>query len=179
MHGSQQAPATALGSWVMAAESSPAEAAGRRPNNHQVNRAGRHFVAAELNRRAAEDVVIGTKRSEPDVQASNADRSRTIEITVKAKTAGDWQPSTDSGVPREPEDDPTSFWILVDLRQAAPRYFVMPTWWIENDIYEHHQTYLARHGGHRAVTEESKHHGLADERVEQWKDKWDLLGIFD
>ena len=55
----------------------------------------------------------------------------------------------------------------------------MPTWWIENDIYEHHQAYLARYGGHRAVTEGSKHHGLADERVDQWKDKWEILSIFD
>lgn len=157
----------------------PQASAGRRPNNHQVNRAGRHFVAAELHRRGAEDVVIGLTRSEPDVQASNADRTRTIEITVKAKTAGDWQPSTDSGVPREPESEPASFWILVDLRQAAPRYLVMPTWWIENNIYDEHQAYLARHGGHRAESPDSKHHRITDDRVEQWLDRWDLLGIFD
>lgn len=157
----------------------PGPRRGRRPNNHQVNRAGRNYVAAELHRRAAEDVVIGQKRSEPDVRASNHDRSRTVEITVKAKTRGDWQPSIDSGHPRQPEEDPTEFWVLVDLGRQAPIYFVMPSWWIENNIYEVHQAYLARHGGHRAVTDESKHHGLAQERVEEWRNRWDILGIFD
>ena len=69
----------------------------RRPNGHQVNRAARHFVAAELHRRGAEDVVIGTKRGEPDLRASNQARDRNVIITVKAKTVGDWQPSIDSG----------------------------------------------------------------------------------
>lgn len=163
----------------MTAEPSAHETIRRRPNNHQVNRAGRHFVAAELHRRGAEDVVIGTRRSDPDVQAANSSRTRRIEITVKAKTAGDWQPSTDSGVPRELEDDPTSFWILVDLRQSAPSYLVMPTRWIENNIYEEHQAYLARHGGHRAHSPDSKHHRITDDRVEQWLDRWDLLRIFE
>jgi hypothetical protein len=62
----------------------------RRPNNHQVNRAGRHYVAAELHRRAAEHVVIGQKRTDPHVRASNHERNRTVEVTVKAKTSGGW-----------------------------------------------------------------------------------------
>ncbi|MFL5953422.1 MAG: hypothetical protein ACJ76I_04845 [Gaiellaceae bacterium] len=152
---------------------------GRRPNNHQVNRAGRHFVAAELHRRGAEDVVIATRRIDADLTAANAPRTRRIEITVKAKTAGDWQPSTDAGVPHAPEDDPTSFWVLVDLRQSAPRYLIMPSWWIENNIYEEHQAYLGRHGGHRAQSPDSKHHRITDDRVDHWLDRWALLGIFD
>jgi hypothetical protein len=150
-----------------------------RPNNHQVNRAGRHYVAAELHRRAAEHVVIGHRRRDPELRGSNDDRSRRIEMTVKAKTAGDWQASTDSGRPREAQEDSTDFWGLVDLGDAAPAYFVTPAWWIENNIYEGHQAYLARHGGHRAVTEDSKHHALRADRVHEWRDRWDVLRIFD
>lgn len=150
-----------------------------RPNNHQVNRAGRHYVAAELHRRGAERVIIGIKRGDPDLRAANAPGSREVTIVVKAKTAGDWQPSTDSGIPRDPENDPTSFWILVDLRETAPHYFVIPSWWIENNIYEEHRAYLARHGGHRAESPDSKHHRITDDRVEQWREQWDLLRIFD
>jgi hypothetical protein len=87
----------------------------RRPTNQQVNLAGRHYAAAELHRRGALDVVIGRTRSEPDLKAANQTRTRTIEIAVRVKTAGDWQVSTDAGVPHVPEGDPTSFWILVDL----------------------------------------------------------------
>jgi hypothetical protein len=150
----------------------------RRPNNHQVNRAARHYVAAELHRRGAEDVLIGTKRADPDLRASNPSRAREVRLTVKAKTAGDWQVSTDSGVSREAEPDPTEFWILVDLRNPAPGYLVIPAWWIENNIFEEHQAYLARHGGQRARSPESKHHRITDDRVEQWRDKWDILRLF-
>ena len=111
------------------------------------------------------------------MRASNRERSRTIEITVKVKTSGDWQPSTDSGRPREPEGNPTEFWVLVDLGKEAPSYFVMPAWWIENNIYEVHREYLSRHGGHRAVTEDSKHHALRVDRVLEWRDRWEILGI--
>jgi hypothetical protein len=55
----------------------------------------------------------------------------------------------------------------------------MPAWWIENNIYEVHRAYLARHGGHRPVTEESKHHALAAARVQDWRDRWSILRVFD
>lgn len=152
---------------------------GRRPNNQQVNKAGRHYVSAELHRRGAHDVVVGEARGEPDVCAANEARTRRVEIIIRAKTAGDWQPSTDSGVPHKPESEPVRFWVLVDLRQTAPQYYVMPAWWIENNIYEVHQAYLRRHGGHRARSPESKHHRITDDRVEQWRDRWDLLAVFD
>ena len=162
----------------MTAPAEHSRASPRRPTNHQVNLAGRHYVAAELLRRGALDVAIGTKRIEPDLKVASQARARMIEISVRVKTAGDWQVSTDSGIPHEPEGDPTSFWILVDLRQSAPHYFVAPAWWIENNIYEEHQTYLRRHGGHRAVSPHSKHHRITDDRVEQWRDRWEILGIF-
>ncbi|MEJ7704623.1 MAG: hypothetical protein WKF47_13550 [Geodermatophilaceae bacterium] len=36
------------------------------------------------------------------------------------------------------------FCILVDLRQATPLYYVMPEWWIQNDIFETHAAYPPR-----------------------------------
>jgi hypothetical protein len=151
----------------------------RRPTNQQVNLAGRHYAAGELHRRGALDVVIGRTRGEPDLKAANQSRTRMIEIVVRVKTAGDWQVSTDFGVPHKPEGDPTSFWILVDLRESVPHYFVAPAWWVENNIYEEHQAYLKRHGGHRAISPDSKHHRITDDRVEEWRERWEILGIFD
>lgn len=45
-------------------------------------------------------------------------------------------------------------------------------------MFEEYQAYLKRHGGQRPVTPESKHIGIRTELVAEWKDRWDLLGIF-
>jgi hypothetical protein len=68
--------------------------------------------------------------------------------------------------------------VLVDLRLAAPKYFVMPEWWIKNDIYDAHADYLAAHGGVRPGKPDSLHHAIPVARVDQWRDRWDVLGIF-
>ena len=59
-----------------------------------------------------------------------------------------------------------------------PTYYVMPEWWIQNNIYETHADYLERNGGQRPGGGTSSHHGINTGRVERWRDRWDLLGIF-
>ncbi len=62
-------------------------------------------------------------------------------IQVKAKYGGAaWQTTITRGRHRSPEreNETVRFWILVDLRSEPPRYFVMPEWWIQNDIYTTH-----------------------------------------
>ncbi|MET0522964.1 MAG: hypothetical protein ABW156_13515, partial [Jiangellaceae bacterium] len=54
---------------------------------------------------------------------------------------------------------------------------IAPAWWVQNDIYEHHQAYLKQHGGHRAVNDRSQHHAISTNRLTAWKDRWDVLGI--
>jgi hypothetical protein len=117
-----------------------------------------------------------------DVLASNVDQSRRVTIQVKAKYGGAaWQTTITRGRHRSPEreNETVRFWILVDLRSEPPRYFVMPEWWIQNDIYTSHNAYLAAHGGVRPGNVESKHHAIKTVRVDQWLDRWDPLGIFD
>jgi len=55
---------------------------------------------------------------------------------------------------------------------------VVPEWWILNDIHVHHLAYLKRHGGRRARNPESTHHAIQHARIEEWRDRWDILGIF-
>jgi len=113
-----------------------------------------------------------------DVLASNRGQSRTVTVQVKGEARrGGWQTSVTRGARRDPEDASVRFWISVDLQQAPPRYYVMPELWIQNDIFETHAAY--RHGGRRSGGSDSMHHGIATSRVEQWSDRWDLLGIFD
>jgi hypothetical protein len=59
------------------------------------------------------------------------------------------------------------FWAFVDLGgdRAAPRYWLVPDWWIRNDIYKTHQEYLGRHGGRRARPPDSTHHGIEEKRL--------------
>jgi hypothetical protein len=55
----------------------------------------------------------------------------------------------------------------------------MPEWWIQNDIYRAHSNYLAKHGGVRPGSNpDSTHHAIQTARVSEWRDRWDLLGIF-
>ncbi len=80
-----------------------------------------------------------------------------------------------------PKDDENKFWVFVDLgdTNTSPRYWIVPEWWIKDDIYKAHQAYLSKHGGIRARNPDSTHHSIDDRRLEQRKDRWDILGIFE
>lgn len=151
-------------------------------NPTQVGRAAEHYVVAEIHRRGGYAACFGGNMPEIDILASNADQTRRVTVQVKAKYGGrDWQTTTLRGKSREPEADDETFryWVLVDLRPDAPLYFVMPEWWIQNNIHEEYRGYLARHGGVRpGKNPESTHHAIKTFRVDHWLDRWDLLGIF-
>jgi hypothetical protein len=151
-----------------------------KPNIQQVSRAGEHFVAAELHRRGAyASFARDTQRA--NILATNTERIRTASIQVKTMTTHAWQTSITRGRKREePAEGDTHFWVFVELTKppAQPEFYVVPEWWIENDIYRVHQEYLARHGGQRAQTKDSTHHAIEPSRIEQWRDQWNLLRLF-
>lgn len=133
-------------------------------------------VVDQLTRRGlAARRTDGSDRS-VDVLVDRAE-GRQVRIKVKAKLGGaSWQASTTQGSAAEQPSGPADeFWVLVDLRPAEPIHYVVPAWWFANDIHRVHSAYLASHGGQRPVTRESTHHAIADSRVLQWRDRWDLL----
>lgn len=146
-------------------------------SNQQKAYAGMHYVAAEIYRRGGFAKIEGDVSKGARLSAEDSAHDNSIEIRVKTKTRGTWQPSTDSGHPREEPIKVEAFWVLVDLGPTYPEFYVVPEWWMENNIYEAHQDYLAQHGGHRAQNDDSKHHAIPVHRVEQWKDRWGILGI--
>ena len=150
-----------------------------KPNKQQVGRAGEHFVAAELHRRGAYAVTFAGNMPGIDVIASNHDQTRTVVIQVKSKTSGTWHSQYTRGRKREPLPDEIRFWVFVDLAEDPPGYYVVPEWWIENDIHREHQAYLARHGGVRPRNPDSTHHGIQRSRVMEWRERWDILGLFE
>lgn len=152
-----------------------------RLNAQQVGRVGEHFVAAELHRRGAYAVTFSGNMPAIDILASDVVRTRTVSLQVKTKTTGTWHTTTNRGRPRDEDPDETEFWVFVDIGRdadARPDYFVVPEWWVENSIHVEHEAYLARHGGQRARNPDSTHHAVPASRIEQWRERWDLLGIF-
>ena len=139
----------------------------RGARNQQVARAGEHYVAAELNKRGAYAVTFAGNMPKIDLLACDSDQSRTIHIQVKTKRSrGSWHSTiVGCGVMIEPADE-TKFWVFVDLGacNATPRYWVVPDWWMLNDIHRDHQEYLSRHGGKRAKNPDSKHHSIQEKR---------------
>jgi len=152
--------------------------------NQQVARAGEYFVVAELNKRGAYAVTFAGNMPKIDVMACNQDQSRTIHIQVKTKRGGrSWHASIIDSKLMEPPGTPleeTDFWVFVDLGDldTSPRYWVVPAWWIRNDIYTTHKAYLDRHGGTRARNPDSTHHAIDERRLKEWQARWDILSIF-
>ena len=148
-------------------------------NSHELNREGRRNVEAELLRRGAASVTSrGTRKIH--LHATNSNHSRTVELQVKTKRKGNWHTRTDEAKPTDTPldlEDVRNFWAFVDLGDA-PRYWIVLDWWIRNDIHEAHQQYLNKHGGHRAKNDDSNHHSIDESRLENWQNKWEILGIF-
>lgn len=154
----------------------------QKANPQQVARAGEHFVAAELHRCGAYAVTFAGNMPKIDVVASDKEQRRTVSIQVKSKSSRSpgWQTQTTRGQQRSPDPDESRFWILVDLGDVgdAPSYYVIPEWWIQNDIYEAFTEYKERLGGQRPRTLNSTHHKIDRRRIEHWRDRWDILAIF-
>lgn len=160
----------------------PVNESSRGASNQQVARAGEYFVGAELNKRGAFAVTFAGNMPKIDLIACNQDQSRTIHIQVKTKRGGrTWHSSIVDSQPMSPPIDETNFWVFVDLGDLDknPRYWVVPDWWIRDNIYATHQAYLARHGGTRPRNSDSKHHAINESRLEEWQGRWDILGLFD
>jgi len=146
----------------------------------QVAYAGENFVAAEIHRRGGYAVTFSGNMQGIDLLATDATIRRKIDIQVKTKTSRTWQTTTNHAKPHPGSEDDGRFWILVDLHKdgSSPDYYVMPARWMENDIHTAHEEYLAKHEGRRAKNSKSTHHSIPLARVQPWKDRWDVLGIF-
>jgi hypothetical protein len=154
----------------------------RGARNQQVGRAGENFVVAELNKRGAFAVTFAGNMPKIDIIASNTDESRTVYIQVKTKRSGkSWQANIVGSQPMVPKPDESNFWVFVDLGSLDehPRYWIVPDWWIKDDIYKSHQAYLDRHGGNRPNNPNSTHHAIDEKRLSEWQGHWEILGIIE
>jgi len=160
----------------------PKKSTSRGACTQQVARAGEYFAVAELNKRGAFAVTFAGNMPKIDIIACNHDQNRTIHIQVKAKRGGrTWHSSIVGSKPMDPPPDETNFWMFVDLGDlnASPRYWVVPDWWVRDDIHRAQKAYLERHGGKRPGNPDSTHHSINESRLSEWLDRWDILGIFE
>jgi hypothetical protein len=100
-------------------------------------------------------------------------------VNIRSKSSGTWQASIKFAKElREPEKgEENEYWLFVDLEISPPAFYIMPSWWILNDIHHTHQEYIRKNGGKRVNTPDSEHHSVAENRIVQWKSKWELIEI--
>jgi len=147
-------------------------------NNQELNCEARRKVKAELKNRGAfvEEKQFGRLKK---VLATDAARRRTVELRIRAKRKDGWQAKTDEAKEVTAPPDPQcvkEFSVFVDLA-GTPRYWIVPDWWLGDDIHKAHQNYLQKHGGHRAQNDGSNHHSIKESRLAEWENKWDILDI--
>jgi hypothetical protein len=135
-------------------------------------------VAAELTRRGARDVGLTRHGRRTEIRATSPDGSA-LEIRVKTRRVGTWQPKLGEAEPHPDDEQSHRFWIFVDLtkRSSRPTYYVVPEPWIQSDIRETHREYIARYGGQRARTPDSDHHSIDEGRIQEWEERWEILGL--
>ena len=179
------APAITLGRAVARSIAAPRRHVDRvsdgrdsKPSQREIRRRAIDAVLAELRDRGLVVREVSDAGSAIDlvVEGQGPDGDRFVK--VRAKLGGTmWQTTTALGHPAtEPSEPERRFVVLVNLRTDPPVHHVVPDWWLANDIHQTHAAYLARHGGHRPVTDDSTHHAISDVRVQRWRDRWDLLG---
>ncbi|SMN11641.1 hypothetical protein SPBRAN_1927 [uncultured Candidatus Thioglobus sp.] len=102
------------------------------------------------------------------------------EIATRSKASGTWQTTIEYGEKCSEDINERQYWVFVDLEIEPSlfyKFYIVPLWWIKNDIYTAHQNYLRLNGGERPKSLNSQHHGIKLNRIEKWKDRWDLLEL--
>jgi hypothetical protein len=139
---------------------------------------GRQLLIAELKRRGATPVkeVRDGRRT---IVVATVPGGGTLRLIVKTRRRGSWHARAQDGAQTSERTGETRFWVFVDLESGAqtPSFFIVPHWWMSNDIFVVHKVFLDSHGGERPRTPGSDHHGIKPARIDGWHDRWDLLGL--
>lgn len=148
----------------------------------RVGAAGQFFVAAEFNRRGAHTAIFLGNMPKIDLVATNAEQTRVVSVQVKTRRSGTWHANDRDAEPREENPNEDRYWVFVDLsnKDQHPDYYIVPEWWLKNNMWEARVAYEAKRGRKVKVSElplESSHHAIGLERIREWEDRWDVLGL--
>ncbi|MDE0554045.1 MAG: hypothetical protein OXI24_07525 [Candidatus Poribacteria bacterium] len=138
-------------------------------------------MAAELLRRGAYVELDLGGHSDPDVIAYSRDRTRTVQIKVKAKgirskQVPGWQWNLKHA--RQARDAPgNKYLVLVDLAPVQPDYYICQLNLIAQRVLRNHKDFLNRHRGSRPRTPESQHTLIPLEAVYKGREAWEQLDV--
>jgi len=155
-----------------------------RSNNFEKAEQGRKKVVAKISALGAQDIESHREGHRVYIYAKNANRTKQFRIlsrTCIARTGRvpSWHASITDAKACDENIDESNFWVFVAIETSKPDadFYVVPEWWIKNNIYTVHQAYLARCGGRRKINPNSPHHAVKWERIKEWFNRWDLLRI--
>ena len=147
-----------------------------RSRTDQVGRAGEYFVAAELNRRGLDAVTFTGNMPGIDIVASDWSRTRTIFIQVKTRVRGNWHTKASDGYKPGKQN---FFWAFVHIPEehlTSPRFWIVPYYWVREDIKKTHDEYMVRWRERNPGKERTvDHHSIHEKRLQDWAECWDLL----
>jgi hypothetical protein len=146
-------------------------------NAYQTHSEGVDLVTAELTRRRIAHEP--SHKRTVDLHISDQIRGRTVDVMVKMKgrTSSDWQDHIELKPTAEPLRE-SVFYVFVDRGETGtdqPRFWIVPFAWMRQDVYEDHRRWLDQHGGKRPNNPSAVLHTIGQNRIDQWRDRWDLL----
>ena len=118
-------------------------------------------------------------QSDDDAWLAFGAGSHPIPVRVLVADVEGWLVSLDDACPITDASGEIGFWILVDPVTAST--FVIPEWWIRNDIDEMQAAYAVRatvgapDAPDASVDDRAPSPVIDRERVERWRDRWDLI----
>jgi hypothetical protein len=141
-----------------------------------VGAAGVHYVAAELLRRGY--LALPTTRNTKGADIVVCNESKTVKVQVKTTHKGGARLGWILGDADE-QCDPDVFYVLVNLRQSKPDYYVVPSTTLGPYLQRTHSKWMRtlgkrgqphRHSGVRRFPNEYEEVDL-----KQFEEKWDIM----
>lgn len=142
----------------------------------QTAQLGIHAICEEIERRGGQDVCVRKEGNRSQVAFAAKD-GKSYTVSPRTKRSGTWQTSIAYGKACMENPVERDFWLFVDIGCEPPKFYIVPAWWIANDIYEIHQKVLKSHGGHRKFNDDSNHHAISLRRIAAWEGCWEQLGL--
>jgi hypothetical protein len=146
-------------------------------HSNDVARLGAGAAAIALADRTKEvQVFKGDYAAQYRLQCQNKHGDPVI-LRPKTKRKSDvWQESINVEVGNY------TVWMMVDLADELPEFYLAPAQWMVDMIRLNHRKYIDTENpstgkvkGHRARTETSDHTAFGPAQIAQWKDAWWLL----
>jgi hypothetical protein len=156
----------------------------RKLSTGQLVELGENLVILQLLARGAEAAYKLPLGAPADDLVVHLEDEKILRVQVKTRRTGTWQSTYKHYYAEaDPDSDTGRFWVFVDLKamdlgKEPPRFYIAPAGWVENYIRAGHMAHLERKGLNRKERP-SHHHSLQLKDIEQWRDRWDLLGVSD